>query len=99
MPEEQELVADDWHDKLVDEPTKIARIEVYFMKEDGEVWGIAFSDKEGNELLFQSKILRQNWAKEDHDAVKVIDVEGPLTGLKCLQGTEPGNLFNLQFKL
>ena len=42
------------------------------MKDNAEVSGLAFYDESGTMLLFQSKILRENWAKEDHDAVSEI---------------------------
>lgn len=42
------------------------------MRDNGEVSGLAFYNPSGTLILFQSKILRENWAKEDHDAVAEI---------------------------
>ena len=84
------------------EGSQISRVEIYFMKDQGEVGGLAFYDKFGKELVFQSKILRQNWAKEDHDEVREFSISNGdrLLGLKCLQivGEESvGSIMNLQF--
>ena len=53
-------------------------------------------------LLFQSKILRENWAKEDHDAVTeiVLQQDEKLVGIRTgviEDGENVGVCFNLQF--
>jgi len=55
------------------------------MRDNGETAGIAFYNKEGEEILFASKILRVNWAKEDHDGIKTIELNDGerLLGIKC----------------
>ena len=73
------------------------------MKDNAEVAGFAFYDSDSQLKLFSSKILRENWAKEDHDAIKTIDLaQGErLVGVFANHiptGQEnEGLFFNLQF--
>lgn len=71
------------------------------MTDTAEVSGLAFYDKDGTLLLFQSKILRENWAKEDHDAISEITLSGNekvvgiVTGM-IEGGDNRGVCYNLQ---
>ena len=47
---------------------------MYYLKDNGELSVVAFYESLGL-ILFSSKILRENWAKEDHDAIKEIVLE------------------------
>jgi hypothetical protein len=90
-----------WTDQVIPNDAKIAKIEVYFMTDTAEVSGLAFYDKEGTLLLFQSKILRENWAKEDHDAISEITLSGneKVVGVVTGQiegGDNRGVCYNLQ---
>lgn len=64
-----------WTDKYIPESTKIKSLQIYYMIGNGQVGGLAFYDDADKQILFASRILKDNWAKEGHDAVKVITLD------------------------